>query len=261
MILVATSISPPYSVLLLVTCARSFAIEMSDESACCTPTSRLFSHRLRHCVRFRAVLGPHAWLTSISTFGLWLLRPTPAPTLTLAVPAPVVAAGFFRPMPGAAAPDNTAVWVGNRSAPSSSSSGLPEGGAAGAAPTAGPVTAGDPTDEPFLRSVIVLMIARSSLTLLFSKPLFRKVVGDWLVLPPWATGRAVTAVDETAAVTPATVVPDGTSAPRWSVVRLSRVSTGLRTVEVLHTIGCDVLSHGGLGRLVVVDDCAADTHW
>lgn len=36
-----------------------------------------------------------------------------------------------------------------------------------------------------------------------------------------------------------------------------RVVVGPRIVDVLHTLGCDVISHGGLGRVVVADVCAA----
>lgn len=36
-----------------------------------------------------------------------------------------------------------------------------------------------------------------------------------------------------------------------------RVVVGPRIVDVLQTLGCDVINHGGLGRVVVADVCAA----
>lgn len=36
-----------------------------------------------------------------------------------------------------------------------------------------------------------------------------------------------------------------------------RVVVGPRIVDVLHTLGCDVINHGGLGRVVVAEVCAA----
>lgn len=46
----------------------------------------------------------------------------------------------------------------------------------------------------------------------------------------------------------------------WAAVAsctLMRVVVGTRTVLVDQTLGCEVISHGGLGRLVVVDVWAA----
>lgn len=40
--------------------------------------------------------------------------------------------------------------------------------------------------------------------------------------------------------------------------RFVRVVVGPRIVDVLQTLGCDVIDHGGLGRVVVADVCAAE---
>lgn len=42
-----------------------------------------------------------------------------------------------------------------------------------------------------------------------------------------------------------------------SSCKLVRVVVGPRIVDVLQTLGCDVISHGGLGRVVVAEVCAA----
>jgi hypothetical protein len=43
--------------------------------------------------------------------------------------------------------------------------------------------------------------------------------------------------------------------------KLTRNVVGVRRVDVLHRLGWEVINHGGDGRWVVVEVCAAETHW